>query len=412
MTSKLPIELLAGSGTAGQVLTSNGPSSSPSMQTLNAVQTNQVSNFTKQQYFGLNDLGSHAGGALAWNVEDAQVAEVELTANTTLSAPTNPQAGGIYHILVKQDTIGGRTLTFDSNYKFEGGTPPTLTATASRADIYSFLYNGTYMLSLAVQQDLDIFVPIPVPDLDISTYSFTSTTFSVAAQETFLFGNAWGDSGNKMYICGWGVDGLTEYTAGTAYDISTLGSPVTANITDVTAPIDFKFKDDGLAFFVVEPAGVVEAFTLGVAWDISTWARDSAKDYNFSAQETIARAIDFSSDGFKMFIGGNSSDAIHEYALGTAWDPSTATFTTTFSTAAQTTAMSGMQFTNDGDSFVLCQNGAVFQYDLTTPYDLTTASYNQQLLITGGAGVSISPDNTVMIISDGSGSTDNLREYT
>jgi hypothetical protein len=412
MTSKLPVELIGGSGTSGQVLTSNGPSSSPSMQDLNAVQTDQVSNFTKQQYFGATSLTIGAGNSIAWNVENEQVTEVELTVNATLENPTNPQAGGIYHILVKQDTTGGWTLTFGSNFKFAGGTPPTITTTAERADIYSFYYNGTYMLEMNRTQDLNIFVPIPVPDLDLSTYSYTTNSFSTSPTETIGWGCAWGDSGNKLYVVGWVADGITQYNASSPYDITTLSLASSQNV-GIAGPRDLAWNPDGTQFFIGNTTSTVKAFTCSTPWDISTWAADTGKDFDAVAQESAAAAIDFNADGTKMFIAGSGSDAINEYSLSSAYNPSTATFTTSFSLTTQFSNPFNMQFTNDGESLIIAPGGLIaYQYDFTTGYDLTTIAFNQSVSFSPNRadGIAMSPDNSVLILYDTI--TDSFKEFT
>ena len=54
----------------------------------------------------------------------------------------------------------------------------------------------------------------------------------------------------------------------------------------------------------------------------------------------------FSNDGTKMFVVGTREDAINQYTLSTAFDLSTANFTTAIS--SQDTDPAGMTFSNDG----------------------------------------------------------------
>ena len=59
---------------------------------------------------------------------------VQLTDNRTLENATNCVPGQTGSIFVIQDGTGSRTLSFGSNYKFPGGTAPTLSTGASAAD--------------------------------------------------------------------------------------------------------------------------------------------------------------------------------------------------------------------------------------------------------------------------------------
>jgi hypothetical protein len=51
--------------------------------------------------------------------------------------------GGFYALIIIQDGTGSRTATFNSVFKFTGGTAPTLTTTAAARDILLFQSNGT-----------------------------------------------------------------------------------------------------------------------------------------------------------------------------------------------------------------------------------------------------------------------------
>lgn len=58
-----------------------------------------------------------------------------LTGNITLANPTNPLPGQGGSIRLKQDATGSRTITFGTNWKFQGGVKPPLTTTPAATDI-------------------------------------------------------------------------------------------------------------------------------------------------------------------------------------------------------------------------------------------------------------------------------------
>ena len=64
---------------------------------------------------------------------------VQLTDNRTLENATNCVPGQTGSIFVIQDGTGSRTLSFGSNYKFPGGTAPTLSTGASAADRIDYI---------------------------------------------------------------------------------------------------------------------------------------------------------------------------------------------------------------------------------------------------------------------------------
>jgi hypothetical protein len=63
---------------------------------------------------------------------------VTLGGNRTLANPTNLTAGQSGVIVITQDGTGSRTLAYGSNWKFPGGTAPTLTTTAAAVDVIPY----------------------------------------------------------------------------------------------------------------------------------------------------------------------------------------------------------------------------------------------------------------------------------
>lgn len=75
---------------------------------------------------------------IAWDLVGGS-ARVTLGGNRTLNNPTNPTAGGMYFLLVKQDATGNRKLTWGSGFRFEGGVTPTLSFLGSQEDLFEFM---------------------------------------------------------------------------------------------------------------------------------------------------------------------------------------------------------------------------------------------------------------------------------
>lgn len=71
---------------------------------------------------------------------DAQ--QVTLTGNYSMGVPVNGQDGSTIKLLVIQDGTGGRTLTWNSIFLFEGAAVPTLAATAGAMDQFTITFNA------------------------------------------------------------------------------------------------------------------------------------------------------------------------------------------------------------------------------------------------------------------------------
>jgi hypothetical protein len=70
---------------------------------------------------------------------------VTLSSATVAITLANAAPGGAYILEVVQDSTGGRVATWAASpgaVLWPGGTTPTVTATALRADVFSFFYDG------------------------------------------------------------------------------------------------------------------------------------------------------------------------------------------------------------------------------------------------------------------------------
>ena len=104
-----------------------------------------VTNYTETAYT------ANTSTAITVSLSNGTVQILTLTGNCTLTMPT-AGAGKSFIILLRQDATGSRTITW-STVNWAGGTAPTITATASKQDIYSFFSDGTSWYGVTVGQN-------------------------------------------------------------------------------------------------------------------------------------------------------------------------------------------------------------------------------------------------------------------
>ena len=232
--------------------------------------------------------------------------------------------------------------------------------------------------------------------------------FSVSAQETAPNGLFFKPDGSKMYVIGWIGDDVNEYDLSIPWDVTSAVFLQTKSIADKEAtPRSIFFKPDGLKMYVIGNIGDdVNEYELSTAWDVST--ASYVRVFSVTAQENFPMEVFFKPDGSKMYVVGSTGDDVNEYDLSTAWDLSSAAYLQNFSIAAQETAPSGMFFKPDGlKMFITGQTGdSVYEYDLSTAWDISTASYLQSFRWVGywdGTlnSVFLKPDgNTIYILGE------------
>jgi hypothetical protein len=82
------------------------------------------------------------GASKTISLTNGTVQTATLTGNCTFTMPT-ATAGKSFILLLRQDATGNRTATFTPNVKFNSAGAPTITATANRLDILTFVADGT-----------------------------------------------------------------------------------------------------------------------------------------------------------------------------------------------------------------------------------------------------------------------------
>ncbi len=249
---------------------------------------------------------------------------------------------------------------------------------------------------------------------DVST-AVNFASFSVATQDVSPLGLFFKPNGLKMYIVGSDGDSVYEYNLSRAWDVNAASYLQSFSVSaQESVPQAIFFKPDGLKMYVAGSGGdSVFEYDLSTAWDVTT--ASFLQSFSVSAQETAPSSLFFKPDGLKMYVTGSTGDDVNEYDLSTAWDISTASFLQLFSVSAQDTIPTGLSFKPDGLKmyFAGTSNDSVYEYDLSTAWDVTTASYLQLFSAASQdinpTGVFLKPDGTRMYVLEATG--DRVYEY-
>lgn len=156
-------------------------------------------------------------------------------------------------------------------------------------------------------------------------------------------------------------------------------------------PRGFVWSTDGLKFFIVGDASIVFEYTVGTAFDISDSPIYSGNSFSVASEDNLGREVRFNSSGTRMFILGAQNGRVYQYSLTTGFDLSTvaAYAGVNFSITAQESAPYGLEFGSDGKKFfVTGATGSVFEYTVSSAFALnSTVAYT-------GNSVSVSSEDT------------------
>ena len=93
---------------------------------------------------------------VTWDAQAEPIAQVTLTDNRNMGAPSNGVAGQFISLLVIQDAGGTNTLTWNAVYEFPSETAPTLTSTGDLADLFVFRYHNSKWLQVGATLALTV----------------------------------------------------------------------------------------------------------------------------------------------------------------------------------------------------------------------------------------------------------------
>ena len=215
--------------------------------------------------------------------------------------------------------------------------------------------------------------------------TYANKSFSVGTQSLAPYGMHIGNSGTKMYVIDFDNNEIYQYTLSTAYDVST--ASYDSVLLDVSSygsrTFDVTLSDDGTKVYMLENTNNrLHQFNLSTAWDLS-----SASYYNYFGgidPESVpfydARGCLFSNNGTKLYISSRSgSQEVFQFNLSTAWDVTTASYDSKkFSTTPQETGPHGIALVDLGSTLYISgtSSDSIHQYTLSTPYDISTATFD------------------------------------
>jgi hypothetical protein len=291
-----------------------------------------------------------------------------LTANTTVSftsVPTNARWSYSFESSVVPVAWDITEAIYLQSYSESiGSAPSAIFFKPDGTKMYTLDYAGRAVS----EHDLNV-------AWSVSTGSWQQS-FDVSSKETRPMGLFFKPDGTEMYVVGDNSDNLHQYSLSTAWDISTASFLQSLSVVaQDTFPKDVFFKPDGLRLYIVGSDGNdVAQRDLTTAWDIST-TNTSFTNFLTNGQESDPEGVSFKADGTKMYVVG-AGDVVYEYNLSTAWDVTTASYLQSLNASSGDSDQQGITFKPDGTKMYLIgnQQNQVDEYNLGPTTTLTLPS--------------------------------------
>ncbi len=220
---------------------------------------------------------------------------------------------------------------------------------------------------------------------------------------------------------------LTRIELTTAGDLSTASVADTSSIGTGTKHNLF-LQSPSIVWAMDASFDSIKKYTLNADFgdSISSTGTTSVPAGANTTSNDNPNSVTFNNDGSKMFIGDFNADGVQEFALGTNYDPSTATYTDNGDVSTQTVSPYSHFWGSSGTKLYVHEGTAgtseLFQYTLSTAYDVSTKSYDGSLMLDDGplatngyalgVGSNSNDDALYVAVADFVGGTTSIAKYT
>ncbi len=215
---------------------------------------------------------------------------------------------------------------------------------------------------------------------------------------------------------------VIEYSLNVPFDISTASKTSQTNLlvsggAAMDKPHAIEFKPDGKVMYVIHSNSGsvgVEQFNLTTAWDTQTLSYDTSLSISDDVQ---IRALAFKSDGTRVYIAQRDHGKVKQFDLPTPWDLSSATNKVeSNSFSGEENNLRNIQFSSDGTFMYLGGNGGddINRYKLPIAWDISTITHETTFSISAQTGemrgFKFTANFTKLYVTgdDGSSSDDNV----
>jgi DNA-binding beta-propeller fold protein YncE len=253
---------------------------------------------------------------------------------------------------------------------------------------------------------------------NLATITYSSKSLVVGDYELNCNGIAISDDGTRLFFTGYSNDTVWSCTLSTPYDLATATVDVKKFYVggqDITPSTPF-FGDSGTKMYVMGAGNDrVYQYNLATAWNVTT-ASYTGNSLLVTSQDSTPHGLFFGDSGTKLYVVGAITDTVYQYTLSTAWDISTASYASlSFSVATQETTLRALFFNSGGTKmFLIGTTGDdVNEYDLSTAWNVSTASFVRVSATVGETnptGLWFKEDGLKMYITGSS--NDTIREFS
>ena len=176
-----------------------------------------------------------------------------------------------------------------------------------------------------------------------------------------------------------------------------------------------RWNPDGTKFYLSPSTSGIKEFSVSTPYDFkSTWTNTGQDIPNTGLGYGII-AFNYNTDGTRFFLMELQNKVVKQYNLSTGFGFGTETDANAdldLTSGSGTTGVTGGAIADNGQYIYMNRGSAIYQWTLSTPWELSTASYTASITLFGMSRMKISPDGTQIITMNRQSSNVTFRSYT
>lgn len=301
----------------------------------------------------------------AIDVTSADYFKKEIDSNTTFTFTNPPTSGELSSFALEVTFANGYSI---ANASYDSAS---FNVNSYETEISGVQFSGNGLRMYTVGTGSDVVNEFSLTSaFDITTASFI-TSLDISSKDSFSRGLYINSAGTDLFVIGQSTDRVYHWVLSTGFDLSTASFNTSLLLTSpVGNPHEVTFNPSGTKMFILDYSdAAVYQYSLSTGFDLSTASYDSGTYLDVSSQDSGGAALCFNTSGTKMFFIGGNSDTVFQYSLSNPFDLSTATYdSVSFDLSTQDTAPSGITFNADGTKMFISAlvNDSIFQYSTET----------------------------------------------
>jgi len=286
---------------------------------------------------------------------------------------------------------GSKDAGYTSGYGFDGG----VSISSNLYDLY-FSPDGRKLFVLDGHSSRTIYSFELKTPWDIATQQYIlKKQITYGISEQYPQGFTMHPDGTYVYFVGNTIDGISEFALTIPWDLTTMTVGKSIDLDNIanrvaseSAPKGIDWKPDGTKVYIVGQTtdAVLQYAVTGSGFDIHSLSFEYQLDV--PTEETYVNGIKFKQDGSQMFIVGTTEDEIYQYNLSKNWDISSARFVNSFSVSSEEPHPHGLFLKPDDSGFYVAGTGG----DEINEYKFTHGYVTGSKSITIGASTDIYGD--------------------